>query len=285
MSLTHDGVKCPGMRYSPLSIVDRSCGTVGAENGMLPMRMKKRRIPSAWIRNFKLKITSKRFFFVLCLPKCRRVRRDNDRRWIVRATRKAESHKMCSSIDLRWLACWTRSRPASRAPPLSPKRSPLWRRGARNRDDAEGEKALAMKCWQPCEKFSPCAEWQGTAVWKSSPPCSRCRRRSVRSYSTARRPGWTPSRDERDPTSRRLQTAAEWTDVGLTRAWRLRATACVGSSDPSGIDRQFLWQLYLDGGKFEISEKVWRKTLRKWKKKHWRDRILFLKKNIFKTQN
>lgn len=40
ISFEHGEVNDPGIRYSPARIVDRSCGTVAAENGMLPIRMK-----------------------------------------------------------------------------------------------------------------------------------------------------------------------------------------------------------------------------------------------------
>lgn len=47
ISFAQGAVKYPGIRYSPLRIAVRSKGTVGAENGIFPMRMKKSKMPSA----------------------------------------------------------------------------------------------------------------------------------------------------------------------------------------------------------------------------------------------
>lgn len=47
INLMQGCVKWPGIRYSPFSMVDLSCGTVGAVNGMFPISTKYKRMPRA----------------------------------------------------------------------------------------------------------------------------------------------------------------------------------------------------------------------------------------------
>lgn len=108
-----------------------------------------------------------------------------------------------------------------------------------------GQELLSWWLLSSAQTLSPYAEWLMLIVWKFFVPSPRCRRHSVRFYSRARLPRWTPSRDGPYRMSRPPRTAAECRDVGRIPMSLPHVKAYGDFSHPSVIDRRFWWRLCL----------------------------------------